>query len=71
LRIWKAGVTNLKTNEPLLKALKKAAARVHTAEELHKQRVSFILGLLKSSSEVTRDRVEEVLTEQEGRKTGK
>lgn len=58
----------LKTKETLLSALRQASMRTPTAEELRKQRVSFIMGSLKESSGVTRARVEEVLAEHEGRK---
>jgi hypothetical protein len=61
-------VTQLKTKDSLLQALREASKRVLTAEELHKQRVSFIWGSLKDSSEVTRARIEQVLAQQEGRK---
>jgi hypothetical protein len=61
-------VTELKTKESLLSALRQAAAQTPTPEELHRQRVSFIMGALKHTSDVTRARVEEVLAQQEGRK---
>lgn len=64
-------MTDLKTNESLLHALKRAASHTPTAEELHRQRVSFILGSLREESTVTRERVQEVLAEQEGRKSDK
>ena len=59
-------MAELKTNEALLRALKVASTRKPTAEELHRQRVSYIMGTLKETSGVTRDRVERVLAEQEG-----
>lgn len=58
----------LKTEQALLDALRQASSHSPTAEELQQQRVSFIMGSLKSSSSVTRDRVQKVLAEQEGRK---
>jgi hypothetical protein len=61
-------VTKLKTQASLLDALHKASTQTTTAEELQKQRVSFIMGSLKHNSSVTRARVEDVLAEQEGRK---
>jgi hypothetical protein len=57
-----------KTSESLLATLQKASKRVLTAEELKKQRVSFIMGSLKESSTVTRARIQEVLARQEGNK---
>lgn len=58
----------LKTRESLLSALRQASVRTPTAEELQKQRISFIMGSLNSESSVTRAQVEEVLAEHEGRK---
>ncbi|MFO1185934.1 MAG: hypothetical protein U1E56_14290 [Bauldia sp.] len=60
-------MTDLKTKESLLTALRAAAERPPTGDELRKQRVSFILGSLKESSGVTRAKVEEVIAAQEGR----
>ena len=50
-------MTKLKTNESLLRALKSASGRVLSSEDIEKQRVSFILGSLKASSGVTREKV--------------
>lgn len=60
-------MTNLKTKESTLRALQKASSRQPSEDELRKQRVSFIMGTLKSASAVTRAKVEEVLAKQEGR----
>jgi hypothetical protein len=60
-------MVELKTRESLLSALKRAATRPLTAEEVEKQRVSFIVGSLKESSGVTRARIREVLAQQEGK----
>ena len=61
-------VVQLKTNESLLQAIRRASQHVPTAEELHRQRVSFIISAIKKDSGVTRARVEEVLAQQEGKK---
>jgi hypothetical protein len=61
-------MAELHTNEALLRALKIASEMKPTAEDLQRQRVSFIMGILKEDSGITRARVEEVLAEQEGRK---
>lgn len=61
-------MTELKTDQGLLTALSKAAHRQMSEAEMLKQRISFILGMVKESSAVTRDRVEEVLSEHQGRK---
>jgi hypothetical protein len=58
----------LKTRESLLSALRQASVRTPTAEELQRQRVSFIMGSLNAESAVTRAQVEEMLAEHEGRK---
>jgi hypothetical protein len=56
----------LKTKESTLKALKKAAGRRLTPEEIHKQRISFIMGSLDAKSSITREKVEKLLAEQRG-----
>jgi hypothetical protein len=61
-------MTELMTNSRLLSALKRASGHVPTAEELHKQRVSFILGTISDCDTVTRERVEAVLAAHEGKK---
>lgn len=62
-------MTALKTRETLLSKLKQAADRKLSADELYKQRVSFIMGSLSSTSNVTRAQVKEVLEDFEGRKS--
>ena len=59
-------MTELKTDANLLRALQRASTRKPTAEELRQQRVSFIMGLLKENSGVTRSRIQEVLAKQDG-----
>jgi hypothetical protein len=63
-----AKMTNLKTEESLLRKLRRAATQVPTAEELEKQRVSFVMGSLGRKSTATRAQVEEMLAKQEGKK---
>ena len=62
-------MTDLKTDEALLKKLRNAASRKLTAEELYKQRVSFIMGSLSDSSTVTRAQVTKALADIEGKKS--
>ncbi|MBY5349569.1 hypothetical protein GUK30_14095 [Rhizobium leguminosarum] len=62
-------MTDLKTDAALLKNLRTAASRKLTAEELYKQRVSFIMGSLSDSSTVTRAQVTKALADIEGRKS--
>ena len=59
---------DLKTNKTLLDALKQASGRTQTSEEVESQRVSFVMGSLKSRNAVTRARVQEILAQQEGKK---
>jgi hypothetical protein len=61
-------MTDLKTNESLLEALKRSTTRVPTAEELEKQRVSFVMGSLGRKSTATRSQVQDMLAKQEGKK---
>jgi len=58
----------LKTDEALLKALRAAAVHKMTAAEIREQKISFILGSLKSESGVTREKVIEALAKQHGEK---
>jgi hypothetical protein len=58
----------LKTNEALLKALRKAAVCKMSADELREQRISFIMGSLSPDSGVTRDKILQVLERQHGEK---
>jgi flagellar biosynthesis/type III secretory pathway ATPase len=60
-------MTGLKTDASLLQRLQNAATCVLTAEELKKQRVSFVMGSLGRHSTATRAQVEEILAKQEGR----
>lgn len=62
-------MTDLKTNEALLKSLEAAAARKLSAEDLYKQRVSFIMSSLSDKSTVTRAQVTKALADIEGRKS--
>lgn len=61
-------MTDLKTDESLLRALKRASEYTPSQEELHRQRVSFIMGTLSDRNTVTRAQVEEILAQHEGRK---
>jgi hypothetical protein len=59
-------MTELKTNEATLKALKRAARRPLTPDEIQKQRISFVMGSLDAKSSITREKVEKLLAEQRG-----
>lgn len=58
-------MTNLRTDSNLLEALSAAAKTNVSAEELRKQRVSFIMGALGDDSSVTRAKVTEILAAHE------
>jgi hypothetical protein len=59
-------MTKIETDKALLDALRAASGHVPSADELRRQRVSFIMGMLKEDSTVTRARVVEILKQQEG-----
>ena len=61
-------MSELKTDPKLLDALKRALALPQSPEEIEQQRLSFIMGSLKSTNEITRSEVQEILAQQEGRK---
>jgi hypothetical protein len=56
----------LKTSSALINALKVASSKKQTAEEIRAQRVSFIYGSIDEKSGVTRSRIQEILTAQQG-----
>ncbi|PPQ19875.1 hypothetical protein CV770_07725 [Bradyrhizobium sp. AC87j1] len=58
----------LKTDPALLSALQRALDLPQTREQIDQQRLSFIMGSLKSSNQITRAQVQEILAQQEGRK---
>jgi hypothetical protein len=62
-------MTELKTSQHLLDALRSAASQKVSSEELHAQRVSFIMGSVKPESGITREQVQQVLAKQEGSTT--
>ena len=64
-------MTELHTDETLLRALRAASAREMTADALRKQEISFIMGSMSQGSGVTKAQVEQVLAKQEGSKTGR
>ncbi|TCO68720.1 hypothetical protein [Rhodovulum euryhalinum] len=59
-------MTGTKTDPSLLEALKASAGKKLTAEQLRRQKVSFIMGTLGKDSTITRDRIEEELKRLEG-----
>lgn len=61
-------MTNIRTEAGLLERLKIASSRRLTLDEIERQRVSFIMGMVGNKSGVTREKVRAVLDKQEGRK---
>lgn len=61
-------MTDIRTDEALLRALEKAASRKPTTEQLNRQRLSFVMGALPSDSTMTREEVQSILDRQDGRK---
>jgi hypothetical protein len=61
-----SAMTQIKTKESTLRALREAVRRPRTAEEMQKQRVSFVMGSLDAESPMTREKVEKLLAEQQG-----
>lgn len=61
-------MTNIQTNEALLRALAEASPRSPSFDQLDKQRLSFVMGVLPEENEMTREEVQDVLEQQEGRK---
>jgi hypothetical protein len=59
---------HLKTDPSLLEALRRAVDRTQTSEEIEMQRLSFVMGSLKTTNEITRAQVQEILAQQKGRK---
>ena len=58
--------SQIKTNEKVVNALKAAAGRKMTAEELREQKASFIYGMLSADSGVTKAQIKEFVKEHEG-----
>jgi hypothetical protein len=61
-----ADLLALKTNQALLKQLERAITHKPSSAEILEQRVSFVVGLLKPDSGVTREHVRKVIVDQDG-----
>lgn len=64
------GEMKIKTSEELFNLIEKAKAHKPTEEEIRQQRISFIFGSLGKSNAITRDRIQNVLDQQEGKVAG-
>lgn len=54
-------MSDIRNREELLRALRAAASRPRSDNEVEEQRLSFIMGNFDESSGVTRERIKEVL----------
>ena len=54
--------------DPEILALIVNSIRPLTPEEIYKQRISFIVGSLPANSKITREEIEQMLAERDGRK---
>ncbi len=63
-------VLSMETDAGLLDAIKLAAAKKISQDELLEQRVSFVFGSMDSKNGVTKDRVRQVILSQVGSTTG-
>lgn len=61
-------MTNLRTDEGLLNALKRASSRTPSFDQLERQRLSFVMGALPDDNDMTREEVQSVIEQQEGRR---
>jgi hypothetical protein len=61
-------MTELRTNEALLKALENSSSRSPSFDQMEKQRLSFVMGALPEDNDMTREQVQDVLDQQEGRR---
>ncbi|MDH5324390.1 MAG: hypothetical protein OEZ68_21600 [Gammaproteobacteria bacterium] len=59
-------ISELKTDGQLLDALKKSSQVKLGPVEILEQRVSFVYGSMSSDSNVTREHIKQVISEQEG-----
>lgn len=59
-------ILELKTSDSLLNALHEACLKKLSAQEILEQRVSFVFGSLGADSSVTREKVRQILVEQDG-----
>lgn len=66
-RIWIAGIGELIKMTDIIKALKQAAKIKMTAEEIHKQKISFVFGMTGDKNNITKDKIEKIVLEHEGR----
>jgi len=59
---------NLRASASALESLNRLSANVPGHDELEQQRLSFVMGSLKSSNEITKAKVQEILNQHEGKR---
>ncbi len=59
---------DIRTDETLLKELEAKSSKTPSFDQLDKQRLSFVMGVLPEENEMTREEVQSALEQQEGRK---
>ena len=59
---------NLQTSNDLLEKLRRATRVELSADEIRRQRVSFVFGAINSGNDVTKEKVDEILAKHDGRK---
>ena len=60
-------MTELKTEAALLTALNSSSKRPLSALEIQRQRVSFVMGTLKMTSDMTREQVQHIVAMEAGK----
>ena len=56
----------IRTSDTLLAALKLASSRPTTGAQLLEQRASYVYGSMKPNSSISKERIKEVLAQQQG-----
>lgn len=62
-------MTDLKTDSVILEKIAAAAKQTMTAEEIRRQKLSFIVGFFGEDSPVTRAQIKKVMAKHEGTQT--
>ncbi|WFS06239.1 hypothetical protein [Methylobacterium sp. 391_Methyba4] len=63
-------MTELRTDPAVLSALRRVTRRNPSPEQIEQQRLSFVMGVLPESNDMTREEVREVLDRQRGEVRG-
>ena len=59
---------NLQTSPELLARMRAAASSPSSEDDLYRQRISFIMGAVNADNNITKEDIEHVLAQHEGRK---